>query len=112
MIAIVRIKGQVKVSAKMKDTLDSLNLREKYNCIVIEKPTDIMLQKITSFVAYGEISKETYEALKKARGYQGGKFYRLSPPRKGIDSKLAFGIKKGVLGNNKEKINDLIMRML
>ncbi len=39
-------------------------------------------------------------------------FFRLHPPRKGIDSKKHFGVKKGVLGNNKEKINDLIMRML
>jgi large subunit ribosomal protein L30 len=39
-------------------------------------------------------------------------FFRLHPPRGGIDSAKHFGIKKGVLGNNKESINKLIERML
>jgi len=37
-------------------------------------------------------------------------FFRLHPPRGGIKSKEHFP--KGVLGDNKEKINDLIRRML
>ena len=37
-------------------------------------------------------------------------FFRLHPPRKGIKSKLQYP--KGVLGNNKNDINKLIMRML
>jgi hypothetical protein len=37
-------------------------------------------------------------------------FFRLHPPRKGIDSKLQYP--KGVLGNNKKDINKLIERML
>ena len=37
-------------------------------------------------------------------------FFRLHPPRGGIKSKIHFP--KGVLGNNKEKINDLVERML
>jgi hypothetical protein len=39
-------------------------------------------------------------------------FFRLHPPVKGIDSKIHFGRKKGVLGDNKDKINDLVRRML
>jgi glycosyltransferase involved in cell wall biosynthesis len=39
-------------------------------------------------------------------------FFSLHPPRKGINSKKHFGVKKGVLGDNKEQINDLIKRML
>jgi hypothetical protein len=37
-------------------------------------------------------------------------FFRLHPPRKGINSKIQYP--KGVLGNNKEDINKLIERML
>jgi large subunit ribosomal protein L30 len=37
-------------------------------------------------------------------------FFRLHPPRKGINSKLQYP--KGVLGNNKKDINKLIERML
>jgi len=39
-------------------------------------------------------------------------FFRLHPPRGGIDTKVHFPIRKGVLGDNKEKINDLVRRML
>lgn len=39
-------------------------------------------------------------------------FFRLHPPRKGIDAKIHFGRKKGVLGDNGDKINDLLGRML
>ena len=37
-------------------------------------------------------------------------FFRLHPPRKGINSKLQYP--KGVLGDNKKDINKLIERML
>lgn len=115
MIAVIRIAGQVNLNKEIKDTLDRLNLRKKYHCAIIEKPAEIekgMIQKVKDFVAYGEINKETYEKLKAARGYQGEKYYRLNPPRKGIDSKKPFGKNKGVLGDNKEKINELILRMI
>jgi large subunit ribosomal protein L30 len=55
--------------------------------------------------------------LVKIRGRKGqdGKlkpFFRLHPPRKGIESKKHFGVGKGVLGNNGDGINDLVLRML
>ena len=71
-----------------------------------------MLKKIKNFVAYGEISKETYDKLLEKRGERSKTHFRLHPPRGGIDSKKHFGVGKGVLGNNKEKINELIERML
>ncbi|GAI80441.1 unnamed protein product [marine sediment metagenome] len=58
-----------------------------------------------------EVVKEL-EAGKKYEELNLKPFFRLHPPRKGIDSKKHFGVKKGVLGNNKEKINELIGRML
>ena len=71
-------------------------------------------KKVKYYVAYGEIDKETYDQLLKARGRKvNGKlkpFFRLHPPRKGIKSKLQYP--KGVLGNNKADINKLIVRML
>jgi len=117
MIAVIRIKGNVGLRKGIKETFERLRLRKKYSCIVIEKMTDVqkgMIEKVRNFVAYGEIDKETYEELVKARGKntKSKTFFRLHPPRKGIDSKKPFGIGKGVLGNNKEKINDLIRRML
>jgi large subunit ribosomal protein L30 len=136
MICAIRIHGMVGLNKDVVETLYRLRLRKKYSCIVLEKPTKEqlgMIKKVRDFVAFGEINEETYKELKEKRGkMQGTKsptsspnksgtkdikgnlkpFFRLHPPRKGIDSKKHFGVKKGVLGNNKEKINELVLRML
>ncbi|HLD38334.1 MAG TPA: uL30 family ribosomal protein [Candidatus Nanoarchaeia archaeon] len=120
MICIIRIAGEIGLSKKIKETLDRLRLKKKYSCVVLENPNDLqlgMIKTVIDFVAFGEINDETYKKLKEARGkIVAGKlkpFFRLHPPRKGIDSKKHFGeTRKGVLGNNKEKINELVLRML
>lgn len=119
MIAAVRISGDVGLNKGVRETLNRLRLRRKYACVVFEKPTKEqlgMIKSLRNFVAYGEISAETYKELVGKRGKKVGEelkpFFRLHPPRGGIDSKKHFGVKKGVLGDNKEKINDLIRRML
>ena len=115
MICIIRIKGQVKVRGDFIETLKRMNLKKKYTCVVIEKPNAEqlgMLKKIENFVAYGEISPEMYKKLVEARGQKSKTIFRLHPPRKGIDSKLHFGIKKGVLGNHGKEIDKLVERML
>ena len=96
------------------------------------------LFKIKDFVAFGKINTETFEKLIEKRGqvidskkkinakevakeFEKGKkmeelnlkpFFRLHPPRGGIDSKKHFGVAKGVLGNHGDKINELLERML
>lgn len=116
MICIIRIAGEIGIDGKIKETLNRLRLRKKYSCVVFDKPNESqsgMIKKVKDFIAYGEIDDETYKKLKEARGKPGKNFFRLHPPRKGIDSKKHFGeSSKGVLGNNKEKINDLVLRML
>lgn len=96
-----------------------------------------LLKILRNYIAYGEIDKETLHELIKKRSQplkKGQKinaesviselekkdisnlsikpFFRLHPPRGGIDAKKHFGVRKGVLGNNKENINNLIRRML
>lgn len=115
MIAIIRIAGQVGIEKSVAETLHRLRLRRKYACVVLEKPSKEelgMLRKVENFVAYGEISEEMFKKLKEARGKEGKKFFRLHPPRKGIDAKKHFGVGKGVLGNHKDQIDKLIERML
>jgi len=114
-IAIIRIKGNAAINSRIEETLKRLNLNHKYNCIILENPTRVdlgMIKKVKDFVSYGEIDEDTLSKLKTARGYQGEKFFRLHPPRGGIDSKMQFGVKKGVLGDNGKDINKLIVRML
>lgn len=117
MIAIIRISGRVNIEKGVKETLDRLRLRRKFICVVLENPTKEqigMIKKVKDFTAYGEISQETYKKLIEKRGKKvKGElkpFFRLHPPRGGIKSKEHFP--KGVLGNHREKINDLIERML
>ena len=119
MIAVIRIKGQVGIRRKVKETLNRLRLRHKYVCVVFENPSEEvlgMVKSVKDFVAFGEISEETYKKLVDARGKKGKDgelkpFFRLHPPRKGIESKKHFGVGKGVLGDNK-KMNELVGRML
>lgn len=113
MIAIIRIHGRVGVKEHIKNTLDRLRLRKKYACIVVEEKPEVvgMIRKVRDYVAYGKIDEKTLEELKKKRGKKDKKFFSLHPPRGGIkSSKLHFP--KGVLGDNGDKINELIRRML
>ena len=114
MIAVIRIIGNVNLEKHIRTALERLKLRKKYSCIVL-KGNDVnrgMVEKVRNCVAYGEISDETLKKLNTKRKTKIENFFRLHPPIGGIDSKKHFGVKKGVLGNNKEKINDLIERML
>ena len=140
MIAVIRIHGQVGLRKEIAETLYRLKLRKKYSCVVLN-PTKEQLGMIKNgrdFVAFGNINDKTLEKLIEKRGLlidkkkkiepkkiidelKNGKklnslglkpFFRLHPPRKGIDAKKHFGVGKGVLGNNEDGINDLIERML
>jgi ribosomal protein L30/L7E len=115
MIAVIRIKGQVGLDKDIVETLNRLRIRRKYACRVFEKPNAIelgMIRKVKDFVAFGEIDDETYKKLVEKRKTKIKNFFRLHPPRGGIDSKKHFGVHKGVLGNHKKEINKLIERML
>jgi large subunit ribosomal protein L30 len=122
MLAVIRIKGQVGLNKDINETLYRLRLRRKYICVIFENPDEVelgMINKVKNLIAFGNITKETYEELKKKRGLKDPNnkgqlkpFFRLHPPRGGIESKKHFGVGHGVLGDNKDKINDLILRML
>lgn len=137
MIAVIRISGLVEINSDIQESLFRMRLRRKYSLVLIKETAAnlAILKKVRNFVAFGTINKETLVELIKVRGQPiKGKidaekvaseldkksleelglkpFFRLHPPRGGIDSKIHFGRNKGVLGDNKEKINDLIRRML
>ena len=120
MICLIRIRGQIGLKSNINETLYRLRLRKKYSCVVLIKPTKEqlgMIKKVIDFVAYGEIDEEMYKELVKKRGKKDEKgklkpFFRLHPPRKGIEAKKHFGVGKGVLGNHGKEINKLLGRML
>jgi large subunit ribosomal protein L30 len=138
MIIVIRISGMVEVPKAVNETLDRMRLRRKYTAILMKESieADKLLNSVRNFVAFGTIDDETLAMLIEKRAMSKDKkkidvkqvldqlkkrdfedisikpFFRLHPPRGGIDSKVHFPIRKGVLGNNKEKINLLVRRML
>ncbi len=70
MIAVIRIRGRVDASKKIKDTLNMLRLKEVNNCVVLpEEPTYLgMLEAAKDWIAYGKINQETFLEMIKKRG--------------------------------------------
>lgn len=138
MILVIRISGDVEITDRLRETLSRMRLRRKYLAVLMkdDETTKNLLNATRNLVAYGTISKEMLTELlnKRAQPIAGKKmdiagaianidkksledfgikpFFRLHPPRGGIDSKIHFGRKAGVLGDNKEHINELVARML
>src|SRR3989338_5222869 len=124
-IAIIRVRGTTVVMKPVKDTLNMLRLYKKNCCVVLNDGPNIigMIKKAKDYITWGEIDDETLKLLTKKRGEktkdEEGKetikpFFRLNPPRKGFGRKgikLPFGV-GGALGDRKDKINDLIKRMV
>lgn len=138
MILIIRISGKVNVPNEIEDALQRLNIHKKYSATILQENRDLMLllRKIRDYIAYGEIKNEVLLELIKKRAQvldkkkkvdaekivsELGKkslkqlglkpFFRLHPPRGGIESKKHAGVGKGVLGQNKQ-INELVEKML
>lgn len=138
MIIAIRISGQVNISEEVKETLNRLKLRKKYSAVLLPSSPEMKkhLKKIRDYISYGEIKTETLAKLLSERGQPLDKtkkidpkkimteienqslenlglkpFFRLHPPRGGIEAKKHAGVGNGVLGENK-KINELIERML
>ena len=124
-IAVIRIRGDVRVNRDVKDTLRMLRLYRKNYCVVIENSPSItgMVKKAKDYVTWGEIDDKTLSLLREKRGEEiigkDGKkelkdFFRLNSPKGGFERK---GIKVtfhdgGVLGYRSSKINILIAKMI
>ena len=136
--AVIRIRGITGIEKGIKDTLNMLCLYHNNYCVVLNNNMLGMIKKAKDYVTWGEIDDETYKLLVEKRGeeYKGRltdskkkinykkfivvnnkkykKYFRLNPPRGGFERK---GIKvpftkSGALGYRKEKINDLIKKMV
>ena len=119
-LAVIRIKGQVRVNGRIVDTLSMLNLHNKLHCSVFKGTPPIigMLDKVKNFTTFGEIDDSTLKELKEKREEivdgKPKKFFRLHPPIGGFErkgTKVSFNA-GGALGYRGVKINDLIKRML
>ncbi|MBN1645040.1 uL30 family ribosomal protein [Candidatus Woesearchaeota archaeon] len=112
-IAVVRVRGLVKIRKDFVDTLRMLNLDKKNHCVIVENNSNNMgmIKKVKDFVAWGEVNEETIALLESKKK---GKFYSLQSPKKGFGRKgikMPFS-KSGGLGYRGVKINDLLKRMI
>ncbi|MBW3004725.1 uL30 family ribosomal protein [Candidatus Woesearchaeota archaeon] len=112
-IVIIRIKGPLQTTATVKDTMKMLNLNKKFNCVIVEDSPSYkgMLKKVEHLITWGEVSEDTIKLLEKRKK---GKYFALHPPKGGFErkgTKMPFKL-GGAYGYRKEKINDLIKRML
>lgn len=140
-IAVVRVRGRVRLLTKIKDTLDMMRLYKKNYCVLLDNtPANKgMVQKAKDFITWGIADEKLVEELYKKRGklytgpltdskkkieYKGryveyngkkySKFFALNPPRGGYGRK---GIKRtfaasGAVGDRENEINDLIRKMI
>lgn len=114
-IAAILVRGLVELKSDVKDTLRMLNLQKKNACVILEdNPVNRgMLKKVENYITFGEVTEETVKELQQKRP-TATKYYSLHPPRGGFERngiKKPFNL-KGALGNRKEKMNDLIKKML
>lgn len=75
-IAVVQVRGPLKVRPKVKATLRMLNLPRKHSCVVVDSSdtTKGMIIVLKDYVTWGEIDSETMKMLLEKRGkIAGGK---------------------------------------
>ncbi len=142
MYAVIRIRGTVNIAPKIETALEVMNLRRANNLSLwAETPQTLkMIKVVKDYTTFGKVNEETLKVLIEAKArpikseekldtkkvladLKAGKTlkqagvkncFTMSPPRKGFERK---GIKVaytvgGALGDRKEKINEIIMRMI
>lgn len=65
MFVVVKVRGNVKVRGKIKDTMKMLNLKAVNNCVVIPETPQIkgMIQKAKDYITFGEIEKDVFKKM-------------------------------------------------
>lgn len=106
-IAAIRLRGSIKMSKKIIDTLKMLNLDKVNTLSIIENtPSNVgMVKKVGSFITWGEASEDTKKMM------SGKKFIRLMPKKGGLKS-LKKKYPTGSLGYRGDKINELAKEMI
>ena len=117
-LAAILVRGRMGTKPDTRAALDSLRLRKKHACVILD---DTLVNKgslatAKDFIAYGPVSNETLEELKKARSpihEEVFTVFSLAPPKGGFERK---GIKQpytkgGVLGL-RDEMDSLIKKMM
>ena len=140
MYAIVRVRGPINTKPDVKKTFEMLSLASVNRMSIWpeNKASLKMLKKVENYATFGTISEEVLvevvekrataltgeletktaiKALKEGKTIKEAGIkncFRMSPPKKGYERK---GIKRsftlgGALGNRKEKMSELVKKMM
>ncbi len=133
--AAVMVKGTVKITRNVLDTLEKLKLGRPNSCAVV--PSDLvhkgMLKKVAEFATWGEVTEETLANLLQKRGRMAEKdakaaakkavkegtlkgiapstVFSLSPPSGGL-RRVRLNYPRGDTGYRGAEINKLVERMI
>ena len=107
-MAVVRVRGTLKVSPEIRETLKMLRLNRVNHCIVVPETPEYMgmLRKAKDYITWGEIEADTMELLLKERSEIGGG-NRMTDPlvKKNTDFKdiksLSLAISEGTFDHRK-----------
>jgi len=106
-IAIVKLRSDHGQTEPLQRTLRMMGLKTTNHCIIVEDTSAVkgMIAKVLQYVTFGPVTDDIAKQVLDKKG-------ALKPPKKGYGHiKLPF-TKKGGYGDRKEKINDLLKRML
>ena len=69
-IAVVRIRGHMRIRTTIEDTMKHLSLTKANHCVVVPNTDEVvgMVQKSKDYVTWGEVTPADIETLIKARG--------------------------------------------
>ncbi|KXB05903.1 hypothetical protein AKJ51_04555 [candidate division MSBL1 archaeon SCGC-AAA382A20] len=137
MYAVIRLRGNPGAREEVLDTLQMLNLKDKFNCTLVPENESYegMLKKVKNFVTWGEVEQVVLEKLlDRVEGYQnsdssktagkllnGGETLKemkadpvisLTPPSGGFKGPLKKIYPDGEAGYRGKEINKLLERML
>ncbi len=142
MFAAIRLRSTIGAKPALRETLRLLNLSRINHCVLLaETPSNIgMLRAANNYLTWGAVSEELLKMLLLKRGRKPGDaklssaevdnilsalkegkklrelgvkpVFRLTPPSGGFYKEKKQAFPNGELGNRKEKINDLLRRMI
>ncbi|HLD81027.1 MAG TPA: uL30 family ribosomal protein, partial [archaeon] len=75
LIAVVRVRGRVRASTEVKETMRLLNLDRVNHCVLVQDTPQTlgMVKKVKDYVTWGPVKLEVVEAMLEKRARTQGK---------------------------------------
>ena len=116
LIAAVRVRGPVDVPDKVESTMESLGLKSRNSCVLVDSTNEAvvgMLEKVSNYITYGNVSDEVLEQFEDSKDVEAsaGVSVGLHPPSGGFKDTRKHLNSGGTLGR-RESMDGLLSDML